>query len=143
MIPSSSDIRKKLTTSMVQSIVLNTSDYFKLADEYVSLQKVFVRDTLFESLNIWMDMVIVPVLLLLKSLYMGSFDVMSLFTFQKTLTLWKDWFRFKELGNVLRKWVRVVRAIGGPFISANDAEYHVFVYADGMQRIFNSLLGHT
>jgi hypothetical protein len=90
-----------------------------------------------------MDMVIVPVLLLLKSLYMGSFDVMSLFTFQKTLTLWKDWFRFKELGNVLRKWVRVVRAIGGPFISANDAEYHVFVYADGMQRIFNSLLWHT
>jgi hypothetical protein len=143
MIPSSSDIRKKLTTSTVQSIVLNTSDYFKLADEYVSLQKVFVRDTLFESLNIWMDMVIVPVLLLLKSLYMGSFDVMSLFTFQKTLTLWKDWFRFKELGNVLRKWVRVVRAIGGPFISANDAEYHVFVYADGMQRIFNSLLWHT
>lgn len=143
MIPSSSDIRKKLTTSTVQSIVLNTSDYFKLADEYVSLQKIFVRDTLFQSLNIWMDMVIVPVLLLLKSLYMGSFDVMSLFTFQKTLTLWKDWFRFKELGNVLRKWVRVVRAIGGPFISANDAEYHVFVYADGMQRIFNSLLWHT
>jgi hypothetical protein len=142
MIPSLDEIHNRLNTSMVQSVVLNSSDYFKLADEYVSLQKIFIRDTIFSTVSLWMDMVIVPIGLIFKSLFAKSFDVFSIFSFQKCLTLWRDWFRFKELGRMLREWVKLVRAIGGPFISANEAEYHVFVYADGMQRISNSLLRH-
>jgi hypothetical protein len=34
---------------------------------------------------------------------------------------------------VVREWTNIVRAVGGPFISTNDAKYHIYVYADGMQ----------
>ena len=61
-------------------------------------------------------------------------------SFQKCGKIWYDWIRFKELQKMLREWVAIVRSIGGPFISANDAEYHMFVYADAMQRISDSFL---
>jgi hypothetical protein len=143
MIPNADAIRERLDTPMIRSMVLNHQDYFKLADEYVSLSKIFIRDTIFSTVSLWMDMVIVPIGLILKSLFAGRFDVFSIFSFQKCASLWRDWFRYKELGKLLHEWVKLVRAIGGPFIASNDAEYHVFVYADGMQRIFNSLLRHS
>jgi len=66
-------------------------------------------------------------------------SIFSLMSVQKTIELWMDWYKFRELGGVIRKWTTIVRSINGPFISTNNAKYHVFVYADAMQRIRNSL----
>lgn len=143
MIPSSEDIRTRLNTPMIRSMVLHHQDYFKIADEYVSLSKTFIRESIFSTVSLWMDMVIMPIVLIVKSFFAGTFDVFSLFSFQKCASLWRDWFRYKELGKLMREWVKLVRAIGGPFIASNEAEYHVYVYADGMQRISNSLLWHS
>jgi transcriptional regulatory protein LevR len=34
---------------------MNPSNYFPIADEYVSLQKIFSRDTLLQKLELWID----------------------------------------------------------------------------------------
>ena len=57
----------------------------------------------------------------------------------KTISLWTQWFQFKTLTYEIREWTSIVRSIGGPFISSNDPTYHMFVYADGMQRVWDSL----
>lgn len=141
MIPSSSDIRGKLTTSIVQYVILNDRNYFQIANEYSSLHKTLVKESLTEYIFQWFDMVISPLITILKAIFYqqppGILDMLSL---QKCATTWKDWIRMKELQRRIREWVAIVRSIGGPFISANDAEYHMFVYADAMQRISDAVL---
>jgi hypothetical protein len=46
----------------------------------------------------------------------------------------------RQLRSEIHMWISLVRSIGGPFIASNDAEYHVFVYADAMQRLHDLLL---
>ena len=120
---------------------MNEKNYFKLADEYVSLQKIFSRDTLIGKLELWFDMIISPLLMILKSIWDKQYpSVFSMLSLQKCAQLWKDWFRMREIRSEIHMWIKLVRSIGGPFISSNDAEYHVFVYADAMQRLHDSLL---
>lgn len=141
MIPTNKELRKKLTPEICYQILMNKRNYFQIADEYVSLQKIFSTDTLLEKLELWVEMVISPIITVIMSLVNGDMpDMFQLMSFQKCAQLWKDWFRLKELRKEIHMWIRVVRSIGGPFISANEAEYHVFVYADGMQRLHDVLL---
>jgi len=141
MIPSNQHLRKQLTPEICYQILMNSKDYFKIADEYVSLQKIFSRDTLLEKLELWIEMVISPLIMLVMSLWNLSMpDMFQMMSLQKCAQLWKDWFRMRELKSEIHMWIKIIRSIGGPFISANDAEYHVFVYADGMQRLHDLLL---
>jgi hypothetical protein len=48
---------------------------------------------------------------------------------------------FDSLNSEIREWTRIVKSVGGPFISANDSTYHVFVYADAMERLRSGLFG--
>jgi hypothetical protein len=141
MIPSNQQLRKRLTPEICYQILSHDRTYFKIADEYVSLQKFFSRDTLIEKLELWVDMIISPLFMIISSLWNqkapGIFNLMSL---QKTVQIWKDWFRMRQLRSEIHMWISLVRSIGGPFISSNDAEYHMFVYADAMQRLHDLLL---
>jgi hypothetical protein len=120
---------------------MSPKNYFQIADEYVSLQKIFSRDTLLEKLELWIEMIISPVIMLLMSCVKWEIpDMFQLMSLQKCAQLWKDWFRMRELRSEIHIWISLVRSIGGPFISTNDAEYHVFVYADAMQRLHDILL---
>lgn len=141
MIPSNQELRKRITPEICYHLVMTPSHYFSIADEYVSLQKIFSRDTLLEKLEIWIEMIVSPLIMIGTMLWdWKSPDMFQLMSLQKCVQLWKDWFRMRELRTQIHGWMRIVRSIGGPFISANDAEYHVFVYADAMQRLRDSLL---
>jgi hypothetical protein len=71
---------------------------------------------------------------------MNGMDIFLVYSLHKVVSLWKDWFRMKYLQTIIREWRQIVKQVGGPFITCNDAEYHLFVYADAMQRILDSLL---
>lgn len=144
MIPESSEIKKRLRPEQTIHFVLYPQNYFENAEEFIRLSNIFVRETFFEKVSLWVEMVISPIISLCMSLYSKTppsfFTMLSL---QKCFQLWQDWFEFRRLVNVVREWTNIVRAVGGPFISTNDAKYHVYVYADGMQRIQNALIKKT
>lgn len=141
MIPDISEIKKRLRPEQTVHFVLYPQNYFEIAEEFIRLQGLFIKETFFEKISLWVEMIISPLLSICFSLYSGKPP--SFFTmigFQKCFQLWQEWFEFKRLANVVREWTNIVRSIGGPFISTNNSKYHIYVYADGMQRIHNSLL---
>ena len=141
MIPTSRQLRKQLTPEICYQILMSPKNYFTIADEYVSLQRIFSRDTLLEKLELWIEMIITPLFMLGSAiLNMSMPDMFQMMSLQKCVQLWKDWFRMRELRSEIHNWMRIVRSVGGPFIASNDAEYHVFVYADGMQRLHDLII---
>lgn len=140
MIPNNIDLFNRLSANEIQTILLTPPKYFKLVEEYTNLQKVFGTSTIFETVSLWFEMLISPLLTIGQSIFKQSIQIMSVMSLQKSLQLWKDWFRWKELQNIMREWVKIVRTIGGPFIATNDATYHMYVYADAMQRIYEGLM---
>lgn len=139
MIPTNQKLNDRLDSNIIHSLILNPTNYFQLADEYVSLQKKFIKETFFEKISLWFDMVISPLITIVQ-LIMNGMDVFLMYSLHKVFSLWKDWFRMKYLQTIIRQWKQIVNQVGGPFITCNDAEYHVFVYADAMQRVLDSLL---
>ena len=123
-----------------QYLILNKKNYFKIADEFVTLHQLFKTETLLEKFNFWIDLVIYPLYSLISILFfkqeLGIFTVMST---HKTVTKWQQYLRYMELKSETDEWKRMVQSVGGPFISTNDDKYHVYVYADGMQRLHNNL----
>jgi len=113
-------------------MILLESDYFEKADKYVELSRVFLKESWLEKLSLWIDMVIHPIYLLY---IFEKPTIMFMFSLYKCINIWLDWFEFQMLNADLREWVNIVRFIDGPFISTNDPTYHVFVYADGMERL--------
>lgn len=141
MIPNSEELIRRLNKKDIPFIILNGSDYFSLADEYVTLQKIFVKENVYDQIGIWFDMIISPVLTVIHAIWKRVMpSVFTLLSFQKCVTLWKQWLRFQDLKKQIHEWMKIVKSIGGPFISSNDPEYHVFVYADSMQRLHRGLI---
>jgi len=70
---------------------------------------------------------------------MQDYSIMSVMTLIKTYQLWNDWFRLQALEQKVESWKTTIRSLGGPWISANNPDLHTFVYADGMERIRESL----
>jgi hypothetical protein len=140
MIPDSKDLAKAMCPTHIQYMILNGSTYFSSADEFVTLRRIFVKDSIYETVSLWFDMIISPLLTILHALWKQTYpSFLTLLSFQKCVELWKKWLRFKELLAQIHEWKNIVRAIGGPFISSNDPEYHIFVYADAMQRLHGGL----
>jgi hypothetical protein len=142
MIPSNKEIRSKLTQPQIQYVLLNDKTYFRTADNFVKLKKRFVPESFLEKISLWMEMIVSPLITLIQITFFKKVpDLFTILSIQKTVSIWLEWFEWKQCQNTIREWIKIVRTIGGPFISSNDAEYHMFVYADGMQRIHDSLLG--
>ena len=132
---------QKLTITQKADILRRPTNYFELADEHVELQSIFVKDNWFGILGNWMDMVVYPVFsVVMYFAYAQTPSIFTMLSLHKTITLWRQWFRFKIITYEIREWMNIIRSIGGPYISTNDPTYHVFVYADAMQRIQNELL---
>jgi hypothetical protein len=140
MIPSTGDIKKRLQPEQTLHFLMNKENYFEVAEEFLQLQTIFIKHTLLDKISLWIELLISPTIMFLLWLYTKQppsfFAIMGLY---KTVELWQKWFRFRELAIGVREWTNIVRAIGGPFISTNDAKYHIYVYADGMQRIQDAL----
>lgn len=115
--------------------IMNGKSYFKIAEEYIQLQQIFVKDTLLEKLSLLFEMIQPIVMLIFKQ----SVTIFTALSLQKTLKLWTQWLRFQTLRKDVQQWTTIVRSNGGPFISTNDPTYHMYVYADGMTRLHESL----
>lgn len=127
----------RLTIPQSQYLILNNTNYFAEAEEFVDLTQRFKTDTFYEMLSVFMKLI---GNLLLSVLWKSS--TLSLaFTVYRMVEDWKQYLRYRTLQSRLLEWKEVVRSAGGPFISTNDETYHAYVYADGMQRLHNHLFG--
>lgn len=129
MIPEWKDLRKKS-----KKVRLINEPYFALAEEYINLKQKFQCEDTMEWLYLWFDMLLYPIYIVIR-LCMQDYSFMSVITLAKTYQLWIDWFRLRELEQKVETWKATIRSLGGPWISSNNPELHVFVYADGMERI--------
>ena len=135
IVPSQKKIKKLVKKKKIN--LPEKENYFSLADEYVKLSRIFNPEDILDKINIWIDMIFYPIYVFVQ-LVMGQFSVFHILGVQKSVTLWIDWFRFRTLKTKVKSWTVIVKNLGGPWISANDAEYHVYVYADAMERISTS-----
>ena len=129
MLPEWKHLRK-----LSSKIKIPDQNYFDLADESVSLKSDFHCETIIDTLNLWIDMLFYPVYIIIQ-ICMQDYSIMSAMTIVKAYQLWADWFRLQELEFEIEHWKMIVGFLGGPWIVSNDPELHVFVYADGMERI--------
>ena len=143
MIPTNKEIHKKLSRDQIEYILLNDKKYFASVERFIELNEQFYSDNFLSKISIWIDMVISPLITLTQLIFFRKkIDIFTIMTAHKTISIWLKWFEWKEMQNNIREWIKIVRSIGGPFIGCNDASYHMYVYADGMQRIHDSLFGH-
>ena len=140
MIPPNNQLKKRVNSLVGSYFILNSHSFFEVADEFSELQKKFVKETLHERIFLWFEMLVSPIMAVVMC-YLNN-EPPSIFTsmsFYKCIMMWFDWLKFTILTHEIRDWTRIVRSVGGPFISTNDSDYHVFVYADGMERLRASL----
>ena len=135
MIPEFKDLRRKCRK---QKIRVDKDTYFQDAGEFVELTKIFTCENIFDKILLWVDMIIYP-LYVLYQLWKLNFSPMFIFSLMKTYELWIKWFRLRELVGKINTWKNIVKSLDGPWISTNNPDLHVFVYADGMERILHSL----
>ena len=142
MIPSNSELKSRLSLKQASFLILNPVSFFVKAEKYTELAKKFIPETFLDKLSLWIEMLISPLISLGMFLYYR--ETPSFFTMlstQKAISLWVEWFEFDVLNSEIREWTKIVKSVGGPFISTNDSTYHVFVYADAMERLRCGLFG--
>lgn len=139
MIPHQSHLKSRVTSESLAYVITRGETYFETAEEFVRLNKIFSYQGIFAYVSLWADMIISPLITILMAIYYqeppGIFSVISI---QKTVNLWSDWFLYEQIKKEVHEWTQIVKSIGGPFISTNDPTYHIYVYADAMQRIHYS-----
>ena len=132
----------KVNRNLINYLILNSkTNFFQLAEEFTNLQSQFLKESFYETLNLWIDMVVYPIISILMCFIQNEPpSLMTMLSMQKTATSWADWFRYKELLQEVKQWTAITRELGGPYISCNDPTYHIFVYADAMERLRTSTL---
>lgn len=110
-----------------------------MAEEYIQLAQLFKTETFYEKLNLFMKL---AGNMLLTILWRSQSLSIAL-TLYQTFDHWKQYVRYLDLKEQFHEWKNIVRSAGGPFISTNDELYQPYVYADGMQRLHNSLFRLT
>jgi len=141
MIPTNRELKSKLSLDAASYLILDSTSFFETAEEYVRLQTMFLKETHLEKLMLWIEMLISPLISIIMCFYNETPpSIFTMMGFHKTFTLWADWVSYTLLSAEIAKWTSIVRSVGGPFISTNDPTYHVFVYADGMERLRSGLL---
>lgn len=121
-----------------QYLILNDRDYFDLAEEHIRLEQIFKKEGL-GRLVLWVDMIVYPLVMIFTTIWYGQdINIFTVMTIHKTVTMWIDWFQYYNITQETHEWKKFVQNAGGPFISTNDPTYHMYVYADGMQRLKNS-----
>jgi hypothetical protein len=113
--------------------ITQSTDFFKDTTEYFTMRRRF------GGFMPWIDMIVAPLVTIITFIFYGSYDMFGLISFGKALMVFREWLRYRELSSRISKWKEIVNLAGGPVISTNDPEYHVYVYADGMQRLHNSI----
>jgi len=129
-----------MTLYVNQYLILNNTDYFSVAEEFTMLKQLFKKDTIFEKLSFWIDMVIYPIVNLISIIiYNQQIGIFTIMSIHKAVTKWQQYLRYLHLKLETATWKKIVDSTGGPNISTNDDTYIMYVFADGMQRLRNRL----
>lgn len=131
MIPELKVIRRRCRK---QKLKIREGSYFQDANELVDLERKFVCENFMDITMIYLDMFIYPLYVLYRLCNL-DFSISYIFGLMKSYDVWFDWLRREELRSETQEWKRIVRSVNGPWISTNNNDYHIFVYADGMERI--------
>ena len=135
MIPTNQILKTRLTSEVVSYVAMHDG-YFKKADVYSRLNKIFNPEDFISRIMLWVDMVVSPLITIVTSIWNREMpSVFSLYSFYKTFNIWAEWLEYTLLQYEIHEWKRLVKSIGGPFIATNDPTYHSYVYADGMERL--------
>jgi len=110
----------------------SSSDFFKDCFQYFELRRKF------GSIMPWIDMVVGPLVTIISCFIYQTYDAFSALSIAKACMVFHEWLEYRELSRRIASWKKIVRENGGPVISTNDPEYHIFVYADAMQRLHTS-----
>ena len=132
MLPEWKHLKKKS-----RKMKIANEPYFQLAEEYISLKDEFYCEDMLATGYLLFDMIIQPVYSIFR-MCMMDFSYMYIMTLVTAYQKWIKWFRLRELEPKIEEWKATVRSLGGPWISTNNPEYHVYVYAEGMERIRHS-----
>lgn len=109
---------------------------FPVAERYVQLQSVLEPEGWIASASLWNDMIVQPVWHFLKWIMGWELSLVSVtLTIMRAIDVWRQWCEYQVLRGTARHWVLLTKLAGGPFISCNDPKYHVFVYADAIERL--------
>jgi hypothetical protein len=130
MIPTTKRLKKRLKKL---GLKVEGKPYFSLVEEFLDLQKKF-ETTFFEICLLGIDMILYP-LYILYQLILGDYSPFYMLSLFKTYELWLDYFRLRELQEEVNSWISIVKQLDGPWISTNDSTYHLYVYADAMERL--------
>jgi hypothetical protein len=135
MIPSNQILKTRLTSEVVSYVSMHDT-YFKKADVYSRLNKIFNPEDFIGRIMLWVDMVVSPLITIATSIWNREMpSVFSLYSFYKTFSIWAEWVEYTILQSEIHEWKRLIKPIGGPFIATNDPMYHSYVYADSMERL--------
>lgn len=135
MIPSHQSLKTRMTSEVFSYVAMNDT-YFKKADDYARLNKIFNPEDFISRIMLWVDMVVSPLITIVTSIWNREMpSVFSMYSFYKTFNTWAEWLEYTLLQHEIHEWKRLIKSIGGPFIATNDPTYHSYVYADGMERL--------
>jgi hypothetical protein len=125
----------KLSPRLTNYFLWNSTDFFKTAEQFNILTEKFLSP----SLVVWFDMIGNPLIMLAIALYTKKLpSIISALGILKTIQVWCEWYEYRCVKEQLIDWKEIVLASGGPQISTNDTNYMSYVYADGIQRLFNN-----
>ena len=129
----------RVTAPVLTQIILNDSSYFEIAEDYTEFNKKFNPSGYYSIISLWVEMIISPIIsIIIMIVHQEPPGIFNMLSIHKTITLWQDWVEYQTLKHHVHRWTNIVRSIGGPFIATNDPDYHAYVYADAMQRIYYS-----
>jgi len=125
----------KLSPRLTNYFLWNSTDFFKTAEQFNILTEKFLSP----SIIVWFDMIGNPLVMLAIALYTKKLpSIISALGILKTIQVWYEWYEYRCVKEQLIDWKEIVLASGGPQISTNDTNYMSYVYADGIQRLFNN-----
>ena len=110
------------------------SNPFVVAERYIQLRKVCVPDSWADTVTLFNDMILMP-LITLFLLFVGLADPIMIFTtVLKTYQVWKNYCEYTDLRFQVQQMFFICQITGGPFIVTNDSTYMPYVYADAVVR---------
>jgi hypothetical protein len=116
------------------------SNPFVAAERYIQLRKVCVPDSWADTVNLFNDMILMP-LITLFLFFLGIADPIVIFTtVLKTYQVWRDYCEYTDLKFQVQQMFFICQFVGGPFIVTNNPIYMPYVFADAVVRKNQGLL---
>jgi len=116
------------------------SNPFVAAERYIQLRKVCAPDSWADTVTLFNDMILMPLITLFLLFLRLADPIMILSTAFKTYQVWKDYCEYTDLRFQVQQMLFICQAVGGPFIVTNDPTYMPYVFADAVVRKNQGLL---